>query len=69
MVCLGAQEVPKEGKAGLKYGMSITDACIGWDDTEQVLKTLADAVHQRQNVLGLNGQVTSNGNTYRARNE
>ena len=69
MVCLGTQEVPKEGKAGLKYGMSITDACIGWDDTEQVLKTLADAVRQRQNVLGLNGQVTSNGNTYRARNE
>ncbi|MBT0726517.1 3-deoxy-7-phosphoheptulonate synthase [Rosenbergiella australiborealis] len=26
------------------YGQSITDACLGWDDTEQVLATLAAAV-------------------------
>jgi 3-deoxy-7-phosphoheptulonate synthase len=38
----GRQEVPAEGKAGLKYGVSITDACIGWEDTKTVLETLAN---------------------------
>ncbi|MDU8924781.1 3-deoxy-7-phosphoheptulonate synthase AroG [Pasteurellaceae bacterium LIM206] len=36
-----------DGKA-LTYGQSITDACIGWEDTEIVLKTLADAVNSRR---------------------
>ncbi len=31
----------------LKYGVSITDSCIGWDDTETLLKTLAQAVQKR----------------------
>ena len=31
------------------YGQSITDACIGWDDTEKVLRKLADAVTARRN--------------------
>ncbi|WP_261932482.1 3-deoxy-7-phosphoheptulonate synthase, partial [Vibrio aestuarianus] len=30
------------------YGQSITDACIGWDDTEAVLRQLADAVQARR---------------------
>jgi 3-deoxy-7-phosphoheptulonate synthase len=38
----GRQDVPSEGKAQLKYGVSITDACIGWEDTEVVLAKLAD---------------------------
>jgi len=38
----GRQDVPAEGKAGLKYGVSITDACIGWEDTKVVLAKLAD---------------------------
>jgi len=33
----------------LTYGQSITDACIGWDDTEKVLRQLADAVAERRN--------------------
>ncbi|HMM46397.1 MAG TPA: 3-deoxy-7-phosphoheptulonate synthase [Thiobacillaceae bacterium] len=32
----------------LEYGKSITDACIGWDDTEHVLRMLADAVKKRR---------------------
>lgn len=44
----GSQKVPPEGKAGLKYGVSITDACIGWEDTESVLELLAKAVAQRR---------------------
>lgn len=30
--------------AELVYGQSITDACIGWTDTEQALKVLAESV-------------------------
>jgi len=32
----------------LQYGQSITDACIGWDDTGPVLQCLADAVRKRR---------------------
>ncbi len=32
----------------LKYGVSITDACISWQDTEPMLETLAKAVQQRR---------------------
>ena len=39
----------------MKYGVSITDACIAWDETETTLANLADAVKQRRNVLGVNG--------------
>ncbi|MGB6190217.1 MAG: 3-deoxy-7-phosphoheptulonate synthase AroG [Aeromonas molluscorum] len=31
----------------LTFGQSITDACIGWDDTESLLRTLAEAVAER----------------------
>lgn len=44
--------MPAEGKAGLKYGVSITDACIGWEDTEVVLEGLANAVKKRRELLG-----------------
>jgi 3-deoxy-7-phosphoheptulonate synthase len=33
----------------LTYGQSITDACIGWQDTENLLAQLASAVAQRKN--------------------
>ncbi|KAK3067879.1 3-deoxy-7-phosphoheptulonate synthase [Teratosphaeriaceae sp. CCFEE 6253] len=55
----GAQKVPKEGKAGLKYGVSITDACIGWEDTETVLAELADAAKSRREKLGTAKQAKS----------
>ncbi|MFA0499604.1 3-deoxy-7-phosphoheptulonate synthase, partial [Vibrio sp. 10N.222.46.A1] len=37
-----------DGKAAT-YGQSVTDACIGWEDTETVLRQLADAVEARRN--------------------
>ena len=43
--------MPPEGKAGLKHGVSITDACIGWQDTVSVLDTLAAAVKKRREIL------------------
>ncbi|QJR11762.1 Phospho-2-dehydro-3-deoxyheptonate aldolase, Phe-sensitive [Usitatibacter rugosus] len=36
----------------LEYGVSITDACIGWADTVKVLDTLADAVRKRRVAKG-----------------
>jgi 3-deoxy-7-phosphoheptulonate synthase len=35
----------------LQYGVSITDACIGWEDTVKVLDALADGVRQRRVAL------------------
>jgi 3-deoxy-7-phosphoheptulonate synthase len=32
----------------LVYGQSITDACIGWDDTVQLLRDLSTAVNKRR---------------------
>jgi len=32
----------------LTYGQSITDACLGWDDTVPVLEELAAAVESRR---------------------
>jgi len=33
-----------EQGAALRYGVSITDACIGWDETEALLHEIAEAV-------------------------
>lgn len=54
----GNQKVPAEGKSGLKYGVSITDACIHFEDTEAVIENLAAAVRKRRELKGteqLNG--------------
>ncbi len=32
----------------LTYGQSITDACVGWDETERLLDVLAEAVRARR---------------------
>jgi 3-deoxy-7-phosphoheptulonate synthase len=32
----------------LVYGQSITDGCIGWEDTTRLLESLADAVTRRR---------------------
>lgn len=47
----GRQDIGPEGPAHLKRGVSITDGCIGWDSTVQVLADLAAAVRHRREVL------------------
>ncbi|MEL6116900.1 3-deoxy-7-phosphoheptulonate synthase AroG [Photobacterium sp. SP02] len=42
----GRQDIV-DGKVAT-YGQSITDACIGWEDTESVLRELAEKVEQRR---------------------
>jgi 3-deoxy-7-phosphoheptulonate synthase len=46
----GAQKFTpgKDQLSSLEYGKSITDACIGWDDSVQVLETLSQAVKARR---------------------
>jgi 3-deoxy-7-phosphoheptulonate synthase len=46
----GAQKFTagKDDVTKLAYGQSITDACIGWEDSKQVLKVLSDAVKARR---------------------
>ena len=46
----GAQKFSpgKDDPAALAYGQSITDACIGWDDSVGVLDTLSEAVRARR---------------------
>ncbi|KIX02348.1 3-deoxy-7-phosphoheptulonate synthase [Rhinocladiella mackenziei CBS 650.93] len=47
----GNQKVPPEGGlANLQKGVSITDACINWETTVEVLEQLADAVRARREV-------------------
>jgi 3-deoxy-7-phosphoheptulonate synthase len=49
-LCAGAQKFTpgKDDPTKLAYGQSITDACIGWDDSEKVLQILSDAVAARR---------------------
>ena len=46
----GAQKFAagKDDPAKLAYGQSITDACLGWDDSVRALETLSDAVAARR---------------------
>lgn len=44
----GAQKIPKDGPAALKKGISVTDACIDFATTENVLRDLAQAVRTRR---------------------
>ncbi len=38
----GKQKIP-ENKDSMKYGVSVTDGCIDWDETESVIKSLKEA--------------------------
>ena len=46
----GAQKFSpgKDDPTQLEYGRSITDACIGWDDSQRVLDILSEAVRKRR---------------------
>jgi 3-deoxy-7-phosphoheptulonate synthase len=46
----GTQKVPESGPKDLKYGVSITDACVNWDDTIVMLDQLAAAVRSRRSL-------------------
>ncbi|KIJ53212.1 hypothetical protein M422DRAFT_155409 [Sphaerobolus stellatus SS14] len=47
----GRQDVPPEGPSGLKYGVSITDGCVDWATTIDMLTQLNEAVGKRREKL------------------
>ena len=49
-LCAGAQKFTpgKDDAAKLVYGLSITDACVNWDDSAAMLQTLAASVQARR---------------------
>jgi len=62
----GAQKIPAEGPSKLVYGQSITDSCLSWETTVDVLETLRRGVQTRRTnrpipSRTMNGQVSTNG--------
>jgi len=58
----GRQDIPPSGKSMLKYGQSVTDACISWETTIPGLDRLREGVRGRRNAIwkaarGLDGFV------------
>ncbi|KAI0300229.1 phospho-2-dehydro-3-deoxyheptonate aldolase [Russula brevipes] len=47
----GRQDIPASGKSMLKYGQSVTDACISWESTVPVLDRLREGVRGRRNAI------------------
>lgn len=44
----GKQSIPAQGPTALKYGQSITDACVDWDTTVLALDLLREGVRKRR---------------------
>ncbi len=44
----GRQDLSADRPCGLRKGVSITDGCIGWEDTVGVFDNLAIAVRDRR---------------------
>jgi len=57
----GAQKFSagKDDPAALAYGQSITDACIGWEHSLEVLEVLSDAVRARAAANGMTATAAS----------
>jgi 3-deoxy-7-phosphoheptulonate synthase len=53
-LCAGNQKFSpgKDDPASLEYGKSITDACLGWEDSLGVLELLSEAVTRRRAIFG-----------------
>lgn len=49
----GRQDVPAEGASGLKYGVSITDACVDWETTIPMLDKLNEVSSSHSLVITL----------------
>ncbi|KAF8631780.1 hypothetical protein AX17_004995 [Amanita inopinata Kibby_2008] len=47
----GRQDIPPSGPNGLKYGQSVTDACISWEQTVPTLERLRASVRARRELI------------------
>ena len=43
----GSQKITDD-KSALKYGVSVTDACIGWDETERILRNASSILDKAE---------------------
>lgn len=57
----GRQDIPPNGPAGLKYGQSVTDACLSWEMTVPTLDRLREGARARRELVARNarGYVTN----------
>ncbi|KAF9077634.1 hypothetical protein BDP27DRAFT_1311375 [Rhodocollybia butyracea] len=44
----GRQDIPPSGPSGLRYGLSVTDACISWETSVGILDRLREGVKARR---------------------
>jgi 3-deoxy-7-phosphoheptulonate synthase len=44
----GSQEIPVHNESPLAYGVSVTDACIGWEETERIILKTYDALSNKK---------------------
>ena len=51
-ICEGAQKIPSD-KKDLKYGVSVTDACIGWAESERILRNAAKLLEEAEKAGGV----------------
>ncbi|KJA16479.1 hypothetical protein HYPSUDRAFT_47303 [Hypholoma sublateritium FD-334 SS-4] len=52
----GRQDIPSSGRAALKYGQSVTDACISWEATVPALERLREGVRARRELVRNNAR-------------
>ncbi len=45
--------------AGLEYGVSVTDGCVGWEETETILEQLAASVKARRSAVAEPKEIVS----------
>ncbi|KAI9462242.1 hypothetical protein HD554DRAFT_2127577 [Boletus coccyginus] len=50
----GRQDIPPNGPVGLKYGQSVTDACLSWEMTVPALDRLREGVRARRELVAQN---------------
>ncbi|KAK9456661.1 3-deoxy-7-phosphoheptulonate synthase [Dipodascopsis uninucleata] len=55
----GRQDTSPRGRDGLEYGVSITDACVSFEQTVPMLEELADAVRQRRMITAKRNTVAN----------
>jgi 3-deoxy-7-phosphoheptulonate synthase len=48
-LCEGNQPLTGEGRAQLKYGVSVTDPCIGWEETEKIILAAWEKLSKQTN--------------------
>lgn len=47
----GRQDITASGPLGLKYGQSVTDACISWEQTVPALNALREGAQRRRETV------------------